>query len=206
MRCSGQVLMSAGAMLQRLAQAVLTGKHVCHLADKALVGAIPGDLPQHLLQQLPLTQPQHGGRPCALAGCMRLSRKARRPQQLKADLAQAVRLCCICAPGSSASGPISVGQDRSFAAPVVQRAPAKKRTYVSSHLRYSCGDSSMSAAATLASKCARDSAATRDGPAHRAANLPAGSGGRTAEACACSLPRSPAQYHQRFSTGRFSHD
>lgn len=191
-RCGGQVLMSAGTMLQRLAQAV-TGKHVCHLTDKALVGAIPGDLAQYLLQQLPLAQPQHGWRPCALACRMRVSRKARRPQQLKTDLSQPVRLCCICTPGSSASGPVSVGQEQSFAAPVVQRAPARKRTYVSSHLRYSCGDSSMSAAATLASKCARDSAATRDGPAHRAANLPAGSGGRTADACACSLPRSPAQ-------------
>ena len=199
LRCQ-QLLMLAGTMLQRLAQAVLTGKHVCHLTDKALVGTVPGHLTQYLLQQLPLAQPQHGWRPCALACRMRVSRKARRPQQLKADLSQAVRLCCICTPGSSASGPVPVGQEHSFAALFVQRAPAKKRTYVSSHLRYSCGDSSMSAAATLDSKCARDTAATRDGPAHRAASLPAGSGGRTAEACACSRPRSPAQNDIGIST------
>ena len=198
------MLTSAGTLLQRRTQAVLTVKHVCHLADKALVGAIPGDLLQHLLQQLPLAKPQHGRRPYALACRMRGSRKARRPQQLKADLPQPALLCCICTAESSRSGPdpVRTAAENRALQPLSCSAPAKKRTYVSTHLRYSCGDSSMSAAATLASKCARDSAATRDGPAHRAANLPAGSRGRTAEACACILPRSPARKGDRMSTGR----
>ena len=128
-------------------------------------------------------------------GCPSSSRQTSRN---RSDSAASARL------EAQPQGLIQGAKNIALQPPAMQRAPAKKRTYVSSHLRYSCGDSSMSAAATLASKCARDSAATPDGPAHRAANLPAGSGGRTAEACACSLPKSPAQNDIGISTCRLS--